>query len=82
MSTAPTQAQAMPFKPGSQNDLMLRRLKRARGAWVSRPVLEEASGSHCINSRAADLRKKGKLDVKNRTERVKGKCHSFYRLED
>jgi hypothetical protein len=72
----------MPFKPGSQNDLMLRRLKRARGAWVSRPQLEAASGSHCINSRAANLREKAKVKVTNKTERVKGKCHSFYRLED
>lgn len=70
----------MPFKTGSQNDLMLRRLQRARGAWVSRPELEAASGSHCINSRAANLRDKAGVNVENRTERVNGQCHSFYRL--
>jgi hypothetical protein len=71
----------MPFKPGSQNDLMLRRLKRARGAWVSSLELERASGSHRPNSRASNLRKAG-FKVDNRTERVGEKCHSFYRLED
>lgn len=69
----------MPFKPGSQNDLMLRRLQRANGEWVSSLDLERESGSHRPNSRASNLRAAG-FHVENKTEKVNGQCHSWYRL--
>lgn len=68
----------------SQNAKILARLKATPGVDVPMPELERISGSHRLNSRAADLRKRGKKEgfqIFCRTEHVNGQVHSFYRLE-
>lgn len=43
----------------SQCDLILERLERMPGAWVSEPELLALSGSHAVHARMGDLRKRG-----------------------
>lgn len=43
----------------SQCALILRRLRRHAGRWVSLPTLWRASGSMAVHSRITDLRKRG-----------------------
>ena len=63
----------------SQNTRILSRLEATPGEWVPMPELERISGSHRLNSRAADLRKRG-FDIECKTEWQDGQCKSFYRL--
>ena len=43
----------------TQNDLILARLMRTPGEWVSMPDLAEAAGCYAVHSRIADLRADG-----------------------
>lgn len=63
----------------SQNAIILDVLQRAGGRWVPMLVLEQASGSRRMNSRCADLRRRGH-NIENKTEWVSGVCRSWYRL--
>lgn len=69
----------------SQNALVLERLKATPGEWVSMRELERVSGSRRMNSRIAELRKRGAKEGFSigpaRTEHVDGQVRSFYRLE-
>ena len=67
----------------SQNELALDVLIRHSPEWVSMPELEAVSGSHRMNSRIADLRKRVAKDgqtIENKIQWQDGKCCSFYRL--
>lgn len=68
----------------SQNDLLEDALKSRAGEWIAMPELARiGSGTEhgfcMVHSRVADLRKRG-LVIEQRSERVGGKVHSFYRL--
>jgi hypothetical protein len=68
----------------SQNAKILARLKATPGVDVPMPELERISGSHRLNSRAADLRRQGKKEgfqIFCRTTHEGGTVKSFYRLE-
>ncbi len=54
-------------------------LQSADGRWVSALELHELSGSLCVHSRVADLRKLGHMIV-NQTLRRDGRAVSQYRL--
>ena len=70
----------------SQCDLILSRLRQARGGEVAMPELAKAgaggSGFCMVHSRIADLRKRGHDIPPARTHKVDGKMHSFYRLNE
>lgn len=55
------------------------RLQVARGGWISALALHEASGSLCVHSRIADLRRQGH-EIENRTGHTAGRVVSEYRL--
>jgi hypothetical protein len=67
----------------SQTDRILMVLQRNLGAWVPMPELALAASRTgigvAVHSRANDLRRAG-YAVENKTEKVDGIVHSFYRL--
>ncbi len=65
------------MKP-QQSAVILSVLLDANGGWVSALALHERSGSLCVHSRIADLRKQGHV-IENRTRREAGRCISEYR---
>ena len=78
MNTAELQFRAQGGAP-TQEDKILDCLQANLGEWVGVPQLYNASGSYVIHSRIAGLRKKG-ANILNRTERINGQTHSFYKL--
>ena len=68
----------------SQNDLILARLNRTPGEWVSMPELVAVSGSYNVHSRIDELRHKGGHAIENRTVRAPGsrRHESSYRVEE
>jgi hypothetical protein len=76
--------QQLEFKAGaggqSQCAKIFARLVANLGEWVPMPELADLSGSYAVNSRVADLRKRGhKIEHKNEHQ-PNGSIHSFYRL--
>jgi hypothetical protein len=68
-NTNPTQAQAI-----------LSRLEMSRGEWVAMTELGKYAGCWAVHSRIAEIRTKHGRKVENKTKRVEGKTHSYYRL--
>lgn len=64
----------------TQADKVLDCLQANLGEWVAMPRLADVSGSYVIHSRISELRDRG-CNIRNKTERVNGQTHSFYRLE-
>ncbi len=70
----------MTSKSPSQADIILAELEEHRGEWVSMKRLYQIAESHAVNSRVADLRKRGH-NIDNKQEvQADGQRHSFYRL--
>lgn len=63
----------------SQIATILRMLLQARGQPVSAFELAKESGSLAVHSRICDIRKLN-YDIRNTTQTVRGKRHSFYHL--
>lgn len=66
----------------SQADKILKRLESARtfGGWVPMPTLSDASGAYAVNSRVAELRKRGYVIENKVTRQQDGTRMSWYRL--
>lgn len=67
----------MSFARQTQRDRILRLLIDARGAWVPLPEIIELAAQY--NARILELRRLG-FNIENRTERVDGARHSWFRL--
>jgi hypothetical protein len=68
----------------SQCDLILAAFQAAPERWIPMPELARVGagsefGFCMVHSRVADLRKRGH-SIDQRSERLEGKTHSFYRL--
>ncbi len=63
----------------SQCEIILSRLEETPNRWVSMKSLAYAADCFAVNSRVADLRKRG-LDIRNKTKQVDGKTYSYYKL--
>ena len=68
----------------SQCDLILAAFQAAPERWIPMPELARIgagsdNGFCMVHSRVADLRKRG-FSIDQRSERLDGKTHSFYRL--
>lgn len=64
----------------SQCNRILRTLLGETGRWVSMISLWRVSGAMAVHSRVADLRKRG-FGIKQKSLRVNGVVHSYYKLE-
>lgn len=70
-----------PENSDTQCGAILRRLKRARGRWVSLPELMRVSGAYAVHSRISDLRGDGwQIPRPLLTRKGRTTC-SAYRLE-
>lgn len=70
----------MPNTSPTQTKAILSRLEMSPGEWVAMTELGKFAGCWAVHSRIAEIRTKHGRKVDNRTERVNGKCHSYYRL--
>src|SRR5258707_14623760 len=61
----------------TQRARILRLLVQARGAWVPLPEIMACAAQY--NARILELRRRG-FNIENRTERVAGARHSWFRL--
>lgn len=64
----------------TQNDLLLDRLRKAKGEWVAMPELGAAMGGWAVHSRIADLRRLGHPIPPPRRTWRDGVCCTEYRL--
>lgn len=63
----------------TQEAIILRTLRAAKGAWVPMPHLVTESGSLAVHSRIAELRKEGHK-IENQIQHVDDRRRSSYRL--
>lgn len=70
------------YRLPTQNDLIVERLRAAKGGWVSMPELVKASDSYNIHTRIDELRHTRGLRILNKIETIPGsrRVHSFYCL--